>query len=75
MTAIPLATAEARLQEYLDAESKILLGQATAMNGRSLTRANLDSVRDGIKYWADRVDQASAAAAGRRRVRNASPSW
>ena len=55
MAGITQAQAEAKLTEYLDAETKILAGQAVSMNGRSLTRADLKAVQDGISTWDARV--------------------
>ncbi len=37
-----LATATARLEDYLDAELKILAGQEKTIGGRTLKRADLD---------------------------------
>lgn len=55
MAGITLAQAEARLTEYLAAESKVLAGQSYSIEGRQLTRANLREIRDGITYWNDLV--------------------
>ena len=55
MTGITLATAEARLQLYLDAEAKVLAGQSysisTGSGSRTLTRADLAEIQSGIKLW------------------------
>jgi hypothetical protein len=55
MAGITLEQAEAKLQEYLDAESAILTGQEYQIGGRRLTRANLAEVRSGIDVWDARV--------------------
>ncbi len=47
-----------RLNKYLDAESKVLNGQSYSIGGRSLSRANLKEIRDGITLWASRLKQA-----------------
>jgi len=55
MAGITLEQAEQRLQQYLDAEAKILAGQDVVMFGQRLTRADLSLVQDGIKIWNRRV--------------------
>ena len=57
MSGITLAQAQAKLTAYMDAEDKILSGQSVSMNGRSLTRADLSSVQDGIDAWNRRVER------------------
>ena len=47
-----------RLQKYLDAEEKVLNGQSYSIGGRSLTRADLKEISDGITLWAGRLKQA-----------------
>lgn len=67
MAGITHETAEARLQEYLDAESKVLTGQSYTLQGRSLTRANLSEIREGISTWDQRCKELSAKLGGRGR--------
>ncbi|MGV0961790.1 MAG: hypothetical protein ACOYB1_18350 [Limnohabitans sp.] len=55
MAGITLPVAEARLTEYLDAEAKILGGQAFSRNGKAMTRADLAAVQAGIALWQSRV--------------------
>ena len=57
MAGITLAQAEAKLAEYLTAETAILAGQSVSMNGRALTRADLNAVHAGIETWNRRVQQ------------------
>jgi hypothetical protein len=57
MVGITQAQAETQLAVYLDAETKILAGQAVTMNGRGLTRADLSAVQAGIKIWDKRVQR------------------
>jgi len=64
MAGLTLIEAETRLQKYLDAEEKILLGQAVDMEGTRLTRADLDAVQRGIALWNTRVIALSASASG-----------
>ena len=73
MSAIPLTTAQQRLTEYLDAESKVLQGQSYAIAGRSLTRANLSEIREGIEFWSNKVATLQAAGSGRSRARTMVP--
>lgn len=75
MAGITLAQAEARLQEYLNAEAAVLLGQATEVEGRKLTRADLDAIQSGIKLWDARCKALGASASGRGRAVSVSPRW
>lgn len=59
MAGIDLPTAQAKLDAYLDAETKILTGQEIAMNGRDLKRADLKAVQEGITLWDSRVQRLS----------------
>ena len=59
MAGITLASSEAKLQEYLDAETKILASQSVSMNGRALTLADLTAVQEGINAWDRRVKRLS----------------
>ena len=55
---------------YLDAEEKALNGQSYTIGGRTLTRANLKEIRDGITLWASRLKAAELdEACGRGGVR------
>jgi len=53
MAGITLATATARLEDYLDAELKILSGQEKTIGGRTLKRADLAEVQAGIRSRAN----------------------
>jgi len=68
MAGITLAQAEARLTEYLAAESAVLGNQSYTLNGRSVTRANLGEIRDGISYWDEKVKTLDMKASGRSRA-------
>lgn len=59
MAGITLAQAESRLTEYLNAEAAILLGQRVIINGKELTRADLDSVQKGVAIWESRISRLS----------------
>ena len=73
MAGITLALAETRLQQYLDAEAKILAGQRVIIDGQELTRADLDAVQRGIEVWNKRVRDLAASSSGRGRMRTVSP--
>ena len=71
MAGITLAQAEAKLSEYLAAESAILTGQEYRIGARSLTRANLEEVQKGIEIWDARVKRLTRG--GGIRITGASP--
>lgn len=73
MAGITLQQAENQLAAYLAAETAVLSGQSYSIGGRSLTRANLSDIRDGIESWNNRVQQLSQAAQGMRRSRTVVP--
>lgn len=75
MAGITLEQAEAKLAEYLAAETKVLKGQAVTVDGETLTRANLDIIQRGIDAWDKRVKNLSNSASGRGRARTVSPGW
>lgn len=68
MAGITLAQAQAQLDAYLAAETKVLAGQSYTIAGRSLTRADLAQIQKGIELWNSRVVQLSSGA-GRSRGR------
>lgn len=64
MAGITLEQAQAKLDQYLAAETKILLGQETAIDGDRLTMADLAAVQLGVKIWDARVKELTPAGAG-----------
>lgn len=68
MAGITLAQAQARLQEYLDAEAAVLRGQRYEIAGRMLSRADLSAIQQGVKIWDDRVTDLQRKSSGRGRV-------
>lgn len=56
---------QTRLDAYVAAEAKILVGQSVTFDGRSLARANLAEVRNEIARLQAIVAREQAAAAGR----------
>ena len=68
MVGITLAQAEAQLASYLAAETAVLAGQSYSIGGRSLTKANLQFIQQGIEIWNKRVQSLSRS--GKIRVRS-----
>lgn len=75
MAGITLAQAEARLELYLAAETKVLAGQKVEIDGEALTRANLEAIQKGIDRWDSKVKELSARASGTSRSRRMSAAW
>lgn len=65
MPGISQAQAEAKLALWLDAEEKVAGGQAYSIAGRSLTRADLKSIRETLDYWNKKVISLSRGTNGR----------
>jgi hypothetical protein len=57
-------TAETMLQAYIDAETKILLGQEVSLNNRRLRLPDLAEVQKGRQMWQNRVNAEQAASQG-----------
>jgi len=51
MAGITLAQAESALAEHLAAQTAVTNNQSYSIEGRSMTRADLAAIRDGITYW------------------------
>jgi len=64
MAVLTLAAAETRLQEYLDAEQKVLAGQEYSIGTRRLKRADLAEIRAGIDYWQQKVNELANGGSG-----------
>ena len=75
MSEITLEQAETRLQDYLNAEAKVLSGSVVEMNGRRLTLANLGEIQRGIDIWNQRVQIAKLNARRRGRAINVAPGF
>lgn len=56
-----MSTATDMLAAYIAAETAVLGGQAYTIAGRSMTRANLKEIRDGVTYWQNKVNVENAA--------------
>jgi hypothetical protein len=70
MAGITQADAETRLAEYMTAEQKVLAGQEYTIGTRSLKRADLETIREGIQYWNGEVQRLSR---GGMRIRGGTP--
>lgn len=68
MSGLTLEQSQTRLAEYYAAEAAVLKGQRYEIAGRSLWRADLATIREGINEWEARVKVLSLRASGRRRV-------
>lgn len=64
MAGITLAIAEAKLTLWLDAEDKVAAGQSYSIAGRSLSRADLGSIRESINFWEQKVQRLSNSGGG-----------
>ena len=51
MAGITLANAEAKLAEWLAADTAVSSGQSYSIGGRSLSRTNSKEIRENIAYW------------------------
>lgn len=49
---------------YLQAEKDVLKGKSVSVNGRSMTRENLSEIRQGFRYWDQKVQAESASSGG-----------
>jgi len=54
VTGITLEMCQVKLKMYLDAEEKVLLGQAYNIDGKEVTRADLGMIQKGIEIWSNR---------------------
>ena len=54
ITGITLEMCQVKLKMYLDAEEKVLLGQAYNIDGKEVTRADLGMILKGIALWEER---------------------
>lgn len=67
--AITLTTAQAQLDAWIAASTAVATsGQEYWINGRKLTRADAEQIRQMIDYWSSKVSELEAKATGRGRV-------
>ncbi len=57
-------TASEMLAKYLSAEAAVLQGQQIEFEGRRVSRADLESIRQGRKEWEAKVAAERRAASG-----------
>ena len=57
---ITLAQSEAKLAEWMAADTAVASGQAYTIGGRSLSRANAKEIRENIDYWEAKTQKLSA---------------
>lgn len=55
MSIYTLETAKKHLNAWLKAELAVTTGQSYQIGSRALTRANLNQIREEIKYWRNEV--------------------
>jgi len=59
MAGITQAQAEAKLAEWLAADTAVASGQSYTISGRTLTRANAKEIRENIEFWDRKVQRLS----------------
>jgi len=64
MAGITLAQAETKLTLWLTAEDAVATGQSYSIAGRSLSRADLGSIRETIDYWEAKVQKLTRGGIG-----------
>ena len=57
ITGLTLEMCQAQLNKYLIAEEKVLLGQSYDIDGKKVTRADLEFIQKGIEIWSNRCYQ------------------
>jgi len=66
MSGITLAIAQKKVADYLEAEDCVLQGQAYSIGDRSLTRADLKEIREGLMKWEKICDRLANGSRGAR---------
>lgn len=59
MAGITLIQAEAKLAEWLAADTAVAFGQSYTMGGRQLSRANAAEIRNNVTFWDEKVQKLS----------------
>jgi hypothetical protein len=70
MAAITLLQAQTALAAWLTADAAVATGQSYQIGDRQLTRAHAAEITAKIEYWSAKVEDLSAASAGRSRARS-----
>lgn len=68
-TAAEIANAREMYRLYIEAEKAVLKNQSYTIKDRTVTRANLTSIRQGRDYWKKILDQLTSTSGGRIRPR------
>lgn len=68
MSLITLEQARAHLKAWLDAELAVTKGQSYTIGTRTLTRANLSTIREQVVFWWGRVSALEAKEKRRKRI-------
>ena len=60
MAEAPLSSGECRqmLSDYLSAIRAVLKGQSYTIGGRSMTRADLSKLQEGVTFWKGMLNEA-----------------
>lgn len=61
---IDLETANRKLQMWMDAEDAVAMGKSYTMDGLSITRQDMTTIRAQITYWQDAVARLSGVKGG-----------
>lgn len=61
---IDLETANRKLQMWMDAEDAVATGKSYSMDGLSVTRQDMSTIRAQITYWQDAVARLSGIKGG-----------
>lgn len=69
------ATAQAHLDEWLAADLAAAAGQSYTIGNRSLTRADVDTIRAQIQFFSGQLAIAQARESGNRNPRVSFLSW
>lgn len=59
-----MSTATEMRDLYLAAEKAVLKGKSISVNGRSMTHENLSEIREGYRYWDQKVQAENASSGG-----------
>ena len=57
LAGITLEQAEAKLAKWMEADDAVADGQSYSIEGRALTRADAQTIRDNISYWQSQVER------------------
>ncbi len=57
------------LDEWIEAERKVMLSQSYTVDGQTVTRANLSDIRNAIKHWEKQVSMIKRKQKGKGKAR------